>query len=268
MNQAKPLFGTTLKSFSTNDFLLSETEYLPYAKLPIHSHNFAYFCFVLRGDYLEKRGGTDYHCRTSTVVFHPPNDPHSNSFHRAGGRCLNIRLSDLFLNRIGKYVKLPENSIGQHSPSPASIKKLYREFCDPDEFSPLSIESTVLEMFAEISRKNKSGKNIYPDWLKMTRDLLHDQFAEPLSLDYIAEAVGRHHVHIAREFHRYFGCTVGEYIRRLRVEFTIRELSKTNRSLSEIALNAGFSDQSHFTKTFRRVTGKTPSEFRRSLPPR
>lgn len=158
MNKTKPIFGNTLKNLSVNEFLLSETKYAPYTELPVHSHNFAYFCFVLTGNYLEKRVGKSYHCDRSSVVFHTPYDDHANSVYRIGGCCLNLRLSDIFLGRLGQYVKLPESSIKHNFLSPNPVKELYQEFCEPDEFSSLTIEGIVLQLFAEIARENKSVK--------------------------------------------------------------------------------------------------------------
>jgi AraC family transcriptional regulator len=57
--------------------------------------------------------------------------------------------------------------------------------------------------------------------------------------------------------------SIGTYVRALRVKHAKELLPK--RSLVEVALACGFADQSHFTRTFRRIEGMTPTEFRRSL---
>ena len=54
----------------------------------------------------------------------------------------------------------------------------------------------------------------------------------------------------------------GEYIRQLRVEYACRQLSSSSTALAEIASAAGFSDQSHFSRTFKRQIGMTPSQYR------
>jgi AraC-like DNA-binding protein len=92
--------------------------------------------------------------------------------------------------------------------------------------------------------------------------LLRDRFAEPLTLDEIAGAVGVHPMHLTRVFRRHFRCTIGDMVRRLRIDFACRQLSSTDDALVEIALAAGFSDQSQFCRTFRRLTGMTPTGFR------
>jgi AraC family transcriptional regulator len=68
---------------------------------------------------------------------------------------------------------------------------------------------------------------------------------------------------LSREFRRYYSCTVGEYVRHLRIEYACRLLSASNASLAEIALAAGFFDQSHFARNFKWQTGMTPHEYRR-----
>jgi AraC-like DNA-binding protein len=107
-----------------------------------------------------------------------------------------------------------------------------------------------------------------PRWLAAARDLLHEHFAEPLSLGDVAKAVNVHPVHLAREFRRWYRCTVGDYTRRVRIDYARDALIRTDVPLVEIAYGAGFSDQSHFTRTFRRLTGMTPAEFRATKSPR
>jgi AraC family transcriptional regulator len=78
----------------------------------------------------------------------------------------------------------------------------------------------------------------------------------------IAAAAGIHPVHLARVFRRHCGYTLGDYVRKLRVDFAARQLLATDEPLAGIAFAAGFSDQSHFTKVFKRQTGMTPADFR------
>src|SRR5438309_377932 len=81
----------------------------------------------------------------------------------------------------------------------------------------------------------------------------------------VSEAVGVHAVHLAREFRKHYGCTAGDYVRQLRIEYAFREIGRSGSSLAEIASAAGFSDQSHFSKVFRRFTGMTPANYRAAL---
>jgi AraC family transcriptional regulator len=96
--------------------------------------------------------------------------------------------------------------------------------------------------------------------------LLHDSFRESISLSDLSQAVGVHSSHIAREFHRVYSLTVGEYIRKLRVDFVaenLRNCSKGGDSLTDLAVQAGFSSHAHMTSTFKRVTGMTPSRYQK-----
>jgi AraC family transcriptional regulator len=65
---------------------------------------------------------------------------------------------------------------------------------------------------------------------------------------------------VFRQFER---CTVGDYIREVRIDYARKQMLATNEPLVEIALAAGFADQTHFTRSFKRITGMTPTEFRR-----
>jgi AraC family transcriptional regulator len=262
--RTKNLFGNILKSCSFNDLTLTETQYAPFSRLPEHSHSFAYFCFVLQGAYTENDGRKDRLCTPSTLIFHSPHEAHSNSFHKSGGRCFNIQIQSPLLSRVKDYsLKLNDSMSFNEFSISALGTKLYREFCAMDEVSPLAIEGLILEIMAETARNSvKKSGNLKPRWVELAKEILHSRFSENLTINEIAELVGRHPVHLAREFRKHFHSTIGEYIRQLRVDFAFKKLSASNLSLTEIALDAGFSHQSHFSKTFKLVTGKTPSEYR------
>jgi AraC family transcriptional regulator len=72
-------------------------------------------------------------------------------------------------------------------------------------------------------------------------------------------------VHLAQTFRKTYQCTIGEYVRKLRIEYACHELTNSAKPIVDIALAAGFCDQSHFTRTFRRVVGAAPSQYRDTL---
>jgi AraC family transcriptional regulator len=146
--------------------------------------------------------------------------------------------------------------------------RLYSEFMHLDGVSPLAIEGLFLELIATVSRRMTGNFRCKSDrWLRQACDLLRARFSESLSLNEIAHQVGVHPVHLARGFRRSFGTTVGEYVRQLRVDHARTALSEGNARLRDVALDAGFFDQSHFCRVFRRFTGMTPQEYRSLMSP-
>jgi AraC family transcriptional regulator len=68
-------------------------------------------------------------------------------------------------------------------------------------------------------------------------------------------------VQVSRQFHHYFGCTISEYVRRVRVARAQSLMTRGDMSVAEIALACGFYDQSHFTTTFTRLAGLPPRQW-------
>jgi AraC family transcriptional regulator len=75
--------------------------------------------------------------------------------------------------------------------------------------------------------------------------------------------VGTHPVHLARTFRRHYHMTMGDYLRQVRISYAMNALRGDNL-VSDIAAQAGFSDQSHLGRIFKTVTGTTPRQFRLS----
>jgi AraC family transcriptional regulator len=143
--------------------------------------------------------------------------------------------------------------------------RLSAELRRSDSATPLAVAGILLELLAATARGRELRlRGAVPRWLRQARDYLHDRgridgLSEP------AAAVGVHPVTLARGFRKAYGCSVGGYLRWLRLARATRQLVETDVALAEIALAAGFADQSHFSNAFRRETGLSPSAFRRAV---
>ena len=263
------------KSISTNFYgtrstracaglTLTESVYPPGFKMPRHMHEPAYFSLVLRGAYTENSGKSARACKQSMMVFHPPQETHAVSFHNTEVRIFRVEVKADLQRRLSDFASLPDRSAACQGGLLSSLAtRLYGEFRRLDACSTLSIEGLTLEIMAEICRRNnKEVERGAPRWLEQVKEMLHESVSSPPSLETLAKATGVHPVYLAREFRKRFHCTVGEYLRQLRVEVACRQMSATTTSLADIATASGFYDQSHFSNTFKRYTGMTPAEYR------
>ena len=247
-------------------FYLKESAYPPGFRIPKHSHARASLYIVLRGTSTEIYRNQRSDCKPLSLVFTPPDEVHSEHYHNLGSSCFIFEPAPAKLDRLREYsVRLGSANTFYGGVLAWLTMRLYSEYRQMDEVSSLAIEGLGLEIMAEVARHSIGPKRRPPRWLLQARDLLHAHFSENLTLDLIAKSVGVHPVHLASMFRQHYACTVGDYVRRLRIESACRQISETDAPLIEIALTAGFSDQSHFTKTFRRLTGLSPAQFRASV---
>ena len=112
--------------------------------------------------------------------------------------------------------------------------------------------------------KQKAAKKKTPDWVKELKEIIQDQIDTNLSLTDISKSLDIHPSYLSREFSRHFdNLSFGEYIRKLRIEKAVELIETTKYSLTEVAYLTGFSDQSHFTRIFKKYNGKNPSAYRK-----
>jgi AraC family transcriptional regulator len=107
-------------------------------------------------------------------------------------------------------------------------------------------------------------ERVQPAWMPTVLEALRAGFASNPSIDEIAARARVHPVHLCRSFRKHHGMTVGQYLRRLKVEHARTLLAQGELRLSEIAVRCGFCDQSHFSSVFKRLAGVTPGDFRAS----
>ncbi len=130
--------------------------------------------------------------------------------------------------------------------------------------STLVLEGLTLQILGELFRRDPQTISA-PPHVAHVRELLEARFIENIPRAELAAASGVHPNHLTKVFRKVYGCSIGAYVRRLRISEAERRLAQTDTPLTQIAISLGFYDQSHFTSEFKRQTGMTPSKFRRAL---
>lgn len=243
--------------------------------LPWHEHDGPTICFVLRGAFLEGYRGHSLECTPGTLKITPAGDPHYNRFDRGDTQGLLIEVSPERVGALRPHAAVLDERVHLRGGVPAALAlRVRQELHMPDESAPLVVEGLLLELIASVARgaaggaadvESVRGGHSMPLWVREARDVLHARTRDGVRLADLAELAGVHPITLTRAFHRAFGCTVGEYLRRLRLERAIERLGTTDLPLAQIALEAGFADQSHFSHLFRQRTGMSPSSYRRLL---
>lgn len=260
-------FGRTLRRRSVGELTLADVVYPAGAQLERHSHERAYFCLIRRGSYVETYGRRTRVCKPMTLAFHPPGEAHAETFAGCPVASFNVEIGTEWLYRANELTGLLDQPAEFQGGGVAALGlRLFREFRREDSDSALLIESLATEILAAAAGLNlKADSAAEPRWLVNAREFLDVRFREPLTLRIIAREAGVHPVYFASAFRRFQRCSVGEYLRRRRLECARRKLGDFELPVAEIALEAGFADQSHLTRTFKRFTGQTPGEYRTFL---
>lgn len=261
--------GEFINSRVVNGLRLADAVYASKLELPRHSHRHGGFCLVLQGGYTESYGKTSLECRPSSVKFQPAGEEHTDVYGGEAVRCFILELNTDWLARVGASALVGNTPLVHKSGALAGLMtRLRAEFHSADAESPLLIEGLTLELIAETSRgRRRAPEGRPPLWLERAKELIYEQFSEPLTLSLIAKFVGVHPVHLASSFRRHYHSSIGEYLRHRRVEFACQKIFTSNDSLAEIAVAAGFANQSHLSKTFKRVTGMSPAKYRAARRP-
>lgn len=258
-------YGEVCYQVRTSTFVIGEVESDVNREVPFHIHENAHFLFVIKGEYEATLQDKKQLCSSSTALYYPPGTAHRDQFHNVGERrFMSISFPYEVNKELLKSIKLTDYSKRLNDPEVSLAgKRIRKELRSLDNLSLLVLEGIVSELLAYAARNLDESKHA-PIWLKTARELLNDRCGEEIKIADIAGEVGVHQLHLARTFRRHFGCSPGEYLRSRRIELASDLLLKSKKTLVEIALTSGFTDQSNFTRSFRQNTGMTPAEFRRT----
>ena len=166
-----------------------------------------------------------------------------------------------------------------HGPSdPGSYlrqRMVFRHVSQERNPDRLFVEEAVLSILGDVARlayahgaptlRTPARPRRNTDLIEAARDVIARRFMDNLSLSDIARDVRSSVFHLARLFRSRTGFSLHEYRTQLRLRTALERLKEPGVDLIDIALDLGFSSHSHFTETFRRSFGRTPSAVRRVL---
>jgi len=252
--------GRTRRARPGRRFALVESEYAPHARLEEHAHDRPYLCFVLAGEYQEDVCGRAFACHAGTVVLHSRERSHRDTFGARGGRCFNVELDAGWL-RANAAPALLADDVWHASPVACwpLLRRVHARLGERGGDDG-EVERDLAHLLAALP--SVASARDEPGWLADVERRLRESWRAPPGLAALARAAGVHPNHLTRAFRRRFGCSLGQFVRALRTEAAAREICGGGRALSDVALDAGFCDQSHLNRVFGRAVGVTPGEYR------
>ncbi len=258
--------GDLVRSVRAGDVNVIETRHPAGLTLPRHAHAPASLTCVLRGSFEESFPAATFECGAHSVLFKPAGAVHANRYGPTGADCLLVELPESRLQFAGaSFSDIRHVAAG---PVAALVEALANEIRADDGLSRLAIEGLVLELLAQVGRG--AGPQLpqgRPEWLAPVLEALRTQYREPLVVADLAAKAGVHPAHLTRVFRLHAGVTPSEFVRGQRVDWARAQLLRTDASLAAIAFAAGFADQSHFTRSFARITGTPPGRYRAAVRP-
>ena len=252
--------GQIVKSLNNDGAIISTTHYaVGECSQGMHYHENPHLCFLLQGGDIESRNNLSYQRKTGDVYFYYAGEKHASVARKNLSKHTNIEFEKVFLEKYGFAESQIETAVKNNLDTKFLILKIQQEMLIDDNCSHLTIQTLLLNL---IEFSKKSLHEFAPKWVQVLSDLLKDKWNEPITLSELSLATETHPVTISKHFRKYFSCTLGEYLRKLKVDKSIPLIKNSPMSLTEIAHHCGFTDQSHFTKVFKQTTGFLPKEFR------
>lgn len=255
-------FTGQTESWRTAGVILSEVRHATGKAVPPHRHQSAYFSLLLEGAYAERGLGFDIVYEPYTLVFHDARTLHEDQMFTAS-RFFAVELLSPWDGVIAELGGARANAFELHGEDPVwLVLRLYREHHARSAAADSAVEDLVYQLCAHVSPRSEDDAG-EPPWLRDVESAVRDRFREPVDLRAAAARAGVHPAHLCRAFRRFRGRTISDAILGLRIQYVCRRLIESDDSLSTIALECGFADQSHMSNAFKRVTGRSPGAHRR-----
>jgi len=259
-------YGSVRGRLERHHAIFTDLQHASPRRLPSHAHELAFFALLLDGSYGERYRHRDLQFGPFTIMFRPAGIPHQDEIGPRGVKFFEIELRPAWKQRMADCsgLELPHEECRGGEMLWLAMK-LYREMHRPESAVDLVAESLLSELIGATCRLSDGKFKDAPGWLGGVVEKLKTEFCTHLTLEELGQEADVHPVHLSRVFRRCIGEGVGEYVRRLRIRKACEQMLRPAATLADISFGLGFADQSHFTRAFRRITGMSPSAFRRII---
>jgi AraC family transcriptional regulator len=240
-----------------------EASYAPRSTLPLHTHADPFFTYVVRGGFTEHGPAGVRECPRGSVMFYAADAAHANTVNRRGTTSLNVSIAPVYWDQLvdgGKrFDSVTVPMVGGDVERAALV--VWREFHHSDEASNIALSEAVAELCAFV-RNDSYRRDLPARKLDLAAEYIAERLVPAPALADVSRMIGVHPMHLARLFRRRFGYSMGEFMRRRRIEWSLEQLADGELTVGAIAVRAGFADHAHFTRTFVRLLGCTPTWYR------
>ena len=241
--------------------------YRPGAPLPRHAHRGASLSLMLEGGQRESVGARHYDCIRHSAMLKGAGVEHANLVGPCGTRGVFVEMSG---DTEAALREAAGTSLEATCFTDGSTRQLVRRFGQELRLrqpgASLVLEGLLFELLGTLVRKRGLERTQRGEaWLRRALDYLEANYRSRLTVTEVARQAGIHPSYLAELFRERFATSVGEWVRNRRLEFARGALRNPSMSISSIAFQAGFADQSHLTRLFRARFGLTPAEYRRSM---
>jgi AraC-like DNA-binding protein len=258
-----------------------------YTSVPSHRHDFIEFSFVLEGSGTERINGIEHDMRPGTTVLLLPYQIHE--YRAAVDETLQMYICnfDMKLLTAGPESAwgLHELLFGRDNAQPAYIQlqgtayeegirlweRLYKEHESTLAWRPIMLRALLLEalsLFVRSSGRHDtplqadkqpsvSTKGIWP-----VVQYVYDHYLEPLSLTALSEQFHMHPAGLSTQFGEVLGIHFVDFLHELRIRHACSLLISSDLPISQVAYEAGFSSYPTFSRTFLRIKGMSPRQYR------
>ena len=250
--------GSNKQSYDAGGIILTVTEYHNKVFEGWHAHENIHISLIIKGGNREERKQRNTAALPGTLLFYHQDEPHRNLHTSHPSKNINLEISREFMQQY----ELGENEIekmARHPDAGFSLLKMYREVGEADHFSATSIQMLLLGLIAGTKKLPQKQ----PLWLKTITDFLQDNWQQHPGLNELARLSGVNPITVSKHFSKYMGCTLGEYMRKLKIQHALRLIPAGTLSLTQVAYHCGFADQSHFTRNFRQLTHFLPKAYQK-----
>lgn len=256
--QTGTYLGNNKKSFSADGVVISQTEYTQKVFEGWHAHENTHLTFFVTGGNREQRKNKETEALPGALLFYHSGEAHRNTHTHHPSKNLNLEIEPYFFNRYG----IAETSFDPQLLHSARVKlqllKIYHT-CTTAEGTAIAVHSLLLSLIKDMEVIKSVNP---PHWIKEIQAIIEDRWNENVTLNELAAAVNVHPVTISKNFPRYTGGTLSDYIRKVKLEKALPLLKEEHTSLTNVAYECGFFDQSHFIKSFKEATGFLPKYYK------
>lgn len=238
-------------------------DYRNSAPQPRHAHAETTVTIVLGGTLRERVGSAEEIAGPLSYVIKPRDTEHANEF-SPYVRTLQIVIPENEAAEFEEASHLLTRWRWHHGgPAIPAFLALTRGLRVSSNHSadPLSVDLDAIELLGALANVAETPSDVPPQWVSRIRETLDDS-VDPPSVRALASAAGVHPVYLARQFRKWYGCSITEHARRLRVRRAAEAILQGRGTLSSASYVAGFADHPHMCRVFRRQTGLTPAAFR------